>query len=37
MSFDIEATEGIQLLKDDLNKELPEYSFLIVADVDVSD
>ena len=37
MSFDIEATEGIQLLKDDLNKVLPEYSFLIVADVDVSD
>ncbi len=37
MSFESDSSEGIKILKRDLKKEFPDYDFLIVADVDVSD
>ena len=37
LSFEVEAKEGIEKIKQDLVKEFPDYQFLIVPDVDVSD
>lgn len=37
MSFETDSDEGIKILKADLKKEFPDYNFLIVPDVDISD
>ncbi len=37
MSFDITADEGVKILMEDLNKELPDYNITITPDIDISE
>ena len=37
LSFDIDNNEAIKILLDEMKKQYPDYSFNIVADVDISD
>jgi len=37
MSFDIEASEGLRILQEELTGEIPGYVYLISPDVDISD
>ena len=37
MSFDIKASEGLQIIYDEIREAYPEYNIQIAPDVDVSD
>jgi hypothetical protein len=37
LSFDINPMEGLQILRDEVQKAYPDYELFILPDVDVSD
>ena len=37
MSFDIRPKEGVEILRKEIGQLYPDYSVLIIPDVDVSD
>lgn len=37
MSFDIRPKEGVEIIRKEIGEAYPDYAFLIIPDVDVSD